>query len=305
MAWYSNTIEEIQSYFHRLADGEKLAFEEESDVCTFLMGAKSDSPEAFKRYEDLCSDHVFITGLHLLAGPNATIEEITHRNYSPYEELRKRIDDFESKYDSNAADLFFRQVRKEFNIEHKELRKKYTGDELDEKTDVLKAKLEFLRIRSERLYNDYLAKHSLTSLDIPYGNVVLRFDKVSIMHILNRHVIRNGALDLDRVNGKSLLNLNRLEDIIDRIKYLFSALPEPSTLTGEEKISIYFKRDLRGEVYAVHVKPIQESTKAGAKKIQRIETYYPVHEAAKLAELTNKPFKRIRADLYLADRTNE
>ncbi|MDF7815317.1 hypothetical protein [Hymenobacter sp. YC55] len=304
MAWHSISVDELQSYFHRLANDEKLSFEEESDFCTFLMGAESDSTDSFKRYEEICSDHVFITGLHLLSGPNAAVEEIAHRNYSPYQELRKRVDAFESKYDSNATDLFFRQVRKEFNIEHKELRKKDTGDELAEKTAVLKAKLEFLRIRSERLYDDYLAKHDLTSLDLPYGNVVIRFDKVSIMHILNRHVIRNGALDLDRITGKSLLSLSSLEDIIDRIKYLFSVLPKPTTLSGEEEVNIYFKKDLGGEIYAVHVKPIPESTKAGAKKVQRLETFYPIQEAAKLAEFAGRSFKRIRTDLYLlADKT--
>jgi hypothetical protein len=295
-------MNELSSLFHKHANGERLSFEEEEDLCGFLMIMDTDNPDIFKKFEAICSDHIFIRALGLKkVKPDARIERLLHKNYNPYAEYQKRIDAFESKYDSNAADLFLRQVRTEYNQQSKSNRQRYSGNELVEKNEALKAKLEFLRIRTEKVYDDYLAKHNLSSLDIQYGGVTIRFDKVSIMHILSRHVFRNESIDLDVITGKSRFNLSSLEEIIDKIKWLFSSLPDPGNLSSSEPISIFFKTDLQGDIFAVHTKIIPASTSLGAPNIQRLETYYPVEETQKISEIQQRGFKRINPALYLAN----
>ncbi|SHL25611.1 hypothetical protein SAMN02746009_02427 [Hymenobacter psychrotolerans DSM 18569] len=288
----------IEKALEKANNGKTLTYEEEEGLCLFLIGAQSDDPGVFKKYQALCADQTFITGFYLKASPNPVISTRA-RNYDHVAELAKRVADFEAKYDSNSSDDFIRQVRKEYNIELKEIKRKYSGEDLIQKSNDLKAKMEYLRIRSDRLYHDYLAKHNLPTLDIAFRGMAIRFDKVSIMHILNRHVIRNGFLQIDLESAKSQLNMTSLEQVIDNVKHLFSVIPDSVTRDNSKELTFYFKKDLAGDIFAVHTKLINESTHANAKKIHRLETYYPLNKKDKIDEVKARGVIRLKEGIYL------
>lgn len=164
---------------------------------------------------------------------------------------------------------------------------------------MIKLKLEYIKIYASGLFKDYLREKSLFSLNIKHGPIELVFDIVSLIHVINRHVIRNMRAGLQPLKGKSLLNLSDLRQIIERIQYAFNVLPVESGISNSRELSFYFKNDLNGNVYAIHTKTIRNSIGDSVVERQRIETFYPVAEPKKLLELQSRALQRIRGDFYL------
>jgi hypothetical protein len=291
--------ERIQSYFDRISKGKDLMFEEAAEFYLVLVAIKTDDPSEFDIYKPIYADHLYVQAFHLISGPNKLVEEAVFQNFNLDDELEKRFFDFDNRYQSMSVNLVDRQIFKEYSVEVRQARENFSGPDLDIQIRMIKLKLEYVRIHAVGLFKDYLWEQSTQSLNISYGPIELIFDIVSLIHIINRHVIRNMNVGLQPLKGKSRLTLSNLEQIIDKIKYAFSVLPIELGVNDSSQLSFYFKNALNGEVYAIHTKTIRNSLGGSVTERQRVETFYPVTDAKKLSELQNRGIQRIRQDFYL------